>query len=116
MISAAIFLLHGILAVVLGVRGWRKTRADATLGVALVVLVFAVGWTLSTFVTNLAWPERGVGILIDDWRDSELKRFLYREIQSDTASLLLLTMGELPFYIFYLRKGKEHSGATDAMS
>ncbi len=104
MIAAIIFLIHVVLAVALGYRGRKDGPGGVALGVAMVVLLFAIGWTLSTFLTHLIWPERGIGLLIDDWADTPTKRFLYREVTSDTASLILLTVGELFFYGWYLRR------------
>jgi hypothetical protein len=105
MISAIIFLLHAALAVFLGHRGRKDGASGVALGVSMVVLLFAIGWTLSTFIIHFVWPEQGIGLLIGDWADTPTKRFLYREITQDTASLVLLTLGESFFYLWYLRKG-----------
>ncbi|MCU0452589.1 MAG: hypothetical protein MUE68_02945 [Bacteroidetes bacterium] len=107
MISFLIFVLHVALAVVLGYRGRKEGASGVALGVSLVVLLFAIGWTLATFVIRLVWPEQGIGLVIDDWADTPTKRFLYREITADTASLVLLTLGELLFYFWYLRRGAD---------
>lgn len=104
MIAAIIFLLHLMLAVIMGYRGRKDGAAGVALGVSMVVLLFAIGWTLSTFVIRFVWPEQGIGLLIDDWADTPTKRFLYREVTSDTASLVLLTIAELVFYAWYLRR------------
>jgi uncharacterized membrane protein YtjA (UPF0391 family) len=112
MISALIFLIHAALAVILGYRGRKDGSSGVALGVAMVVLLFAIGWTLSTFIIHLVWPERGIGVLIDDWSDTPAKRLLYREITMDTASLVLLTIGELFFYGWYLRQGSGRSEET----
>ena len=104
MTAVIIFLIHVSLAVLFGYRGRKDGPGGVALGVAMVVLLFAIGWTLSTFLVHLIWPERGIGLLIDNWADTPTKRFLYREVTSDSASLILLTVGELFFYCWYLRK------------
>ena len=104
MIATAIFIFHAVLASFVGYRERKEGANGIVLGIAMVVLLFAIGWTLSTFLTTLVWPERGVGLFIDDWNDTALKRFLYREATTDTASLLLLSAGEAAFYNWYLRK------------
>lgn len=104
MIAAGIFVLHFILAGAVGYRERKDGASGIALGVAMVVLLFAIGWTLSTFIIHFLWPERGIGLLIDDWSDTPLKRFLYREVTADTASLLLLTVGEFFFYGWYFGK------------
>ena len=110
MIAAVIFVVHFVLVGVVGYRARRDGASGITLGVAMVVLLFAIGWTLSTFIIHFLWPDRGIGLLIDSWSDTPLKRLLYREVTTDTASLLLLTVGELFFYGWYF--GKE-SGDPD---
>lgn len=107
MIAASILILHFALAIYVGYRERKEGASGIVLGVAMVVLLFAIGWTLSTFLVRLVWPEAGVGLLIDDWADTPTKRFLYREVTADSASLILLTFGEAFFYTWYLRKGKE---------
>lgn len=105
MIAALIFLGHVFFAAYLLRRGRRVSTTDGWLGISLALLVFAVGWTISTMIVNLLWPVRGIGLLIDGWGDTPLKRLLYREVTSDTGSLVLLTIGEIIFYVWYLRSG-----------
>lgn len=107
MIAASILILHLALAIFVGFRERKDGASGVVLGVAMVVLLFAIGWTLSTFLVRIFWPEAGVGLLIDDWADTPTKRFLYREATSDSASLVLLTIGEAFFYAWYLRRDKE---------
>ncbi len=107
MIAAGILILHLALAIFVGYRERSEGTSGVVLGMAMVVLLFAIGWTLSTFLVRLAWPEAGIGLLIDDWADTPTKRFLYREVTADSASLILLTLGEAFFYSWYLRKGNE---------
>jgi hypothetical protein len=115
MIAAVIFLIHVVLAIYLGYRGRKDGGSGIALGVSMVVLLFAIGWTLSTFIIRLVWPEQGVGMFIDDWADTPTKRFLYREVTADTASLVLLTIGELFFYAWYLRReAGDRQGKADA--
>lgn len=114
MIAFLIFLIHAIFAAVLGYRGRKDGAPGIALGVSMVVLLFAIGWTLSTFIIRFVWPEQGIGLLIDDWADTPTKRFLYREITADTASLVLLTFGEVFFYLWYLRKGSSDPADANA--
>jgi hypothetical protein len=103
-IAASILILHLFIAVFVGFRERKEGLSGIALGVAMVVLVFAIGWTLSTFLIRFIWPEAGIGLLIDNWADTATKRFLYREATSDSASLVLLTTAEAFFYAWYLRK------------
>ncbi len=107
MIAAGILILHLALAVYVGYRERREGASGVVLGVTMVILLFAIGWTLSTFLVRLVWPEAGIGLLIDNWGDTPTKRFLYREVTADSASLVLLTLGEAFFYSWYLRKERE---------
>ena len=103
MVAFFIFLLHAV-AFAYGFISRRKAGglSEGLLALAFMGIVFAVGWTISTILTNLLFtPE-----IFIKWyyqhTNSYFFRILRQEISRDTISLLLLTFGELGFYYLYL--------------
>ncbi len=91
MISAVIFVLHGLAAVYLFVS--RKKKAgigEGFLAVGLFGILFSVGWTILTMVSRLLLTPEGLA----EWFDR------------DTATLSMLTILEASVY-FALRPGNE---------
>ncbi|MDD8018863.1 MAG: hypothetical protein PHP42_10860 [Bacteroidota bacterium] len=88
MIPLIIFYIH-IIAFTAGFTSeYQKEDIGAGfLNVGFMVLIFSVGWSISTFVLKYVMREAGFGI----W------------LNRDAVSLLLLTMGEIIFYYFYFR-------------
>lgn len=87
MVSATIFALHGI-ACVYAFFHWKKlgNTKDGILAVAFIVIIFTVGWTISTMVTSVVFPEEGLA----EWLDA------------DAIALVLLTVAEIVFYWLFL--------------
>lgn len=83
MIPLIIFYLHivGISAAFTSEYQKEGTGA-AFLSVGFIVLIFSVGWTISSFVMKYFVSEAGFGI----W------------LNRDAISLVLLTIGEMIFY------------------
>jgi hypothetical protein len=108
MVAVFIFVLHFIVAIVIFIREKRKAGlSEGILAVAFMGIVFAVGWTISTMLTNLLFtPEAFI-----KWyyapTDSMLLRVLRQELNRETISLLILTFGEVGFYYIFLRKSKK---------
>ena len=114
MVAAFILALHFIAALYAFIR-WRKAEglAEGLLAVAFFVIVFAVGWTIATMLTNLLFtPEFFIRWYYGE-TSSFFLRTLRKEINRDTISLLLLTFGEVGFYYFYLRTEKRESKTAE---
>ncbi len=86
MIPLIIFYLHIVGISAAFTSEYQKDGVgSAFLSVGFVVLIFSVGWTISTFVLKYIMSEAGFGI----W------------LNRDAVSLLLLTIGEVFFYYYY---------------
>ena len=114
MVAAFILGLH-FAACLYAFFRWKKTGgfADGLLAVAFVLVVFAVGWTIATMLTNLLFMPDFFVRWYYGQTDSFFLRTLRHEINRDTISLLLLTFGEVAFYYFYLRLEKRERKGTD---
>src|SRR6267143_3793531 len=83
MITLFILYLHTMAAVALYTKRWQGSNwKEGLLAVGFLLLIFSVGWTMSTFLVSLVVSERGFGIWLD----------------RDTLALLVLTMLEAVFY------------------
>jgi uncharacterized membrane protein YhdT len=83
MITLLIFYMHTIAAVTFFTKRWQDASwKEGLLAVGFVLLIFSVGWTMSTFIVSLLIGEKGFG----PWLDR------------DTLALLLLTGLEAGFY------------------
>ncbi len=109
MINAAILVLHGIAAVYAFFRYKKEGAGEGLLAVGFVVIIFAVGWTISTMVSKIIYPSTLAAEWISRLQESHLSRMIAKEISIDTFSLILLTIGEIFFYYFYL-KGEKKRG------
>ena len=86
MITAIIFALHFIFLIMIFTHKWQsETLGSAFINVALILVLFAVGWSITGLIVKLFMEPKGFGIFLD----------------RDTFSLLLLTLAELFFYRFY---------------
>lgn len=86
MITAIIFFAHLIFALIIFTKKWQEEKlSSAFTNVALIGILFAVGWTISTMITKLFLEAEGFGIQFD----------------RDTISLTLLSVSEYFFYRFY---------------
>ncbi|MFH0990464.1 MAG: hypothetical protein V1799_10665 [bacterium] len=107
MVAFFIFSIHiiGLLYAFFSRR--KEGLSEGLLAVGLVVLVFAIGWTISTLLTKLIFHQ---SFFIQQWYDAPSPttfiRVFKREINFDTVSLLLLTFGEVFFYYFILKEDK----------
>ncbi|HYQ86434.1 MAG TPA: hypothetical protein VES59_04225 [Bacteroidota bacterium] len=92
MITLFIFYLHTMAAVALYTKRWQGSNwKEGLLAVGFLLLIFSVGWTMSTFLVSLFISERGFGIWLD----------------RDTLALVVLTMLEAVFY--YAQFGRKKS-------
>jgi len=86
MITAFIFFVHLIFALVVFTKKWQdENLSSGFLNIALIGILFAVGWTITGIVAKLVMEPKGLGMQFDQ----------------DTFSLSLLTIIEIFFYKFY---------------
>jgi hypothetical protein len=113
MVAFFIFLLH---AVAFGYAFSTRKRSggisEGLLALAFMGVVFAVGWTISTMLTNLLFTPEFFIRWYYQHTDSYFLRILRKEISRDTISLLFLTFGEVGFYYLYLRRETPEDGST----
>ncbi len=92
MITLGIFYLHVIAATALYTKRWQESDIkEGLLAVAFLLLVFSVGWSISTVIVKLFMDEKGFGTWFD----------------RDTASLMLLTLVEGPFFYTQMIRGRK---------
>ncbi len=88
MISAFIFFAHFIFLLLIFTWKWQKEgTSGALLNVSLVLILFAVGWTITGMIAKFLMEPKGLGLYYD----------------RDTFSLTLLTIIEILFYRFYYK-------------
>lgn len=91
MISALIFAGHLVFTSFIFTKKWQdESLSSAFINLALVVILFAVGWSIATSVVKIFFDQKGFGIQFD----------------ADTISLTLLTITEYFFYKFYYAEDK----------
>lgn len=115
MVAAFLFILHIIAAVLAFVIERKKGgTGEGLLAVGFAGIVFAVGWTISTMLTNLLFtPDFFVRWYYAE-TDSVLLRVLRQEINRDTISLLILTAGEITFYhLFFGNSVNQKKGRSE---
>jgi len=88
MISAFIFFAHFIFLLIIFTWKWQKDGiSGAVLNVSLVLILFAVGWTITGMIAKFLMEPEGFGLYYD----------------RDTFSLSLLTIIEILFYRIYYK-------------
>jgi len=88
MISAFIFFAHFIFLLLIYTWKWQKEGiSGAVLNVSLILILFAVGWTITGMIAKFLMEPKGLGLYYD----------------RDTFSLTLLTIIEIIFYRFYFK-------------
>jgi len=86
MISAIIFFAHFIFTLIIFTTKWQDEGSSAAwMNVGLIVILFAVGWTMTGMIAKILMEQEGLGIHFD----------------RDTFSLILLTIMEVFLYRFY---------------
>jgi hypothetical protein len=89
MISAVIFFVHFIFILMIFTWKWQKEGISAAfLNLALILILFAVGWTITGLIAKLLMEPKGLGFYYD----------------RDTFSLTLLTITEFFFYKLYYKE------------
>ena len=88
MITAIIFFAHFIFTLIIFTKKWQEEGiSSAWMNVGLIVILFAVGWTVTGMIAKILMEQKGFGIYFD----------------RDTFSLTLLTILEVLFYRVYYR-------------
>ncbi len=105
MIAAIIFLIHFLAGVYAFVKYKKEGIGEGLLAAAFVVIIFSVGWTMSTMISKLLYPSTLAASWVAQLQGTRLSRLLAKELTIDTFSLVLLTFGELVFYYYYLQSG-----------
>ena len=95
MIEVFIFLLHILAALYAFTRAWQDNHIkEGVLAVALIGLVFAIGWSITGTVAHLVMPGGG----FPPW------------FTADTLSLVLLLIPELLlFRVFFLHRERRRA-------
>ncbi len=89
MINAVIFFLHIIFALIIFTKKWQdESLGSAFQNLLLIVVLFSVGWPISTMLVKIFVEPEGFGLYFD----------------RDAIVLSLLTFGEYFFYRGYYRK------------
>jgi len=97
MISAFIFFLHLIFALVVFTKKWQNENLKSGfLNLGLIAVLFAVGWSITGIIAKAVMSDRGFGLFFD----------------RDAFSLTLLTLGEFFFYRIYYREPTEAGTET----
>ena len=92
MISALIFFLHLIFALVIFTKKWQtEGLKSGFLNIGLIGILFAVGWSITGIIAKAVMEPKGFGLYFD----------------RDTFSLTLLAIGEAFFYSFYYKEPTE---------
>ena len=91
MVSILIFYIHTVAAVWLFTKRWQEGDwKEGVLAVGFLVLIFAVGWSMSTFILKLFMDEKGFAVWLD----------------RDALSLLLLGVMEAVFFYVQMSRKK----------
>jgi formate hydrogenlyase subunit 3/multisubunit Na+/H+ antiporter MnhD subunit len=89
MISALIFSAHLVFVAVIFTKKWQdESLTSAFINLALIVILFTVGWSISTSVVKLMIDNKGFGLQFD----------------ADAISLTILAIAEYFFYRFYYKE------------
>jgi len=88
MVIAFIFFLHIVLTIYVFIKKRKKDSLSAAfIDLILVIIIFAVGWSIATMICKIFWEPIGFGKYFD----------------RDAIALTLLTIGEFLFYKIYFK-------------
>ncbi len=97
MISAFIFFLHLMFALIIFTKKWQSDNLKSGfLNLGLIAVLFAVGWSITGIVAKVVMDPQGLGIYFD----------------RDTFSLTLLSVGEYFFYRIYYKEAENEVPGT----
>jgi hypothetical protein len=88
MIISIIFFAHLLFSLIIFTIKWQEEKlSTALLNVALIAILFAVGWSIASIIGKAVLEPKGLGLYFD----------------RDTFTLTLLTIGEYFFYRLYYK-------------
>ncbi|MCB9207103.1 MAG: hypothetical protein H6610_04170 [Ignavibacteriales bacterium] len=88
MVIVFIFLMHVIFIIYVFVKKLKKeSLSSALIDLALIIILFSVGWSLTTMLAKLIWEPIGFG----------------KHFDRDTIALTILTIVEYFFYKIYYK-------------
>jgi len=97
MIAAFIFSAHLVFILIIFTLKWQnESLSTAFINLALIIVLFAVGWSIATAVVKIFIDSKGFGIQFD----------------ADTISLTIFGIVEFFFYRFYYQDIKEKEDKT----
>ena len=89
MVTAFIFAAHFVFSLYIFSKKWQdENLKSAFLNLALILILFSIGWSIATIIAKLFMEPDGLG------------RFYNR----DDFSLTILSIGEFFFYRFYYKE------------
>jgi formate hydrogenlyase subunit 3/multisubunit Na+/H+ antiporter MnhD subunit len=89
MITLFVFYIHVVAAVAIFTKRWQEANwKEGLLSVGFLILIFSVGWSITTFIMKLFVDPKGFGIWLD----------------RDAMSLLLLMLLESLFFTFQIKR------------
>ena len=88
MITAIIFTVHFIFAIIIFTKKWQdESLSSALLNIGLIGILFSVGWSITGIISQLIMEPKGFGIFFN----------------RDTFSLTVLSVAEYFFYKMYYK-------------
>ncbi|MBS3945274.1 MAG: hypothetical protein KGZ42_07240 [Melioribacter sp.] len=98
MITAFIFFAHFMFVLYIFTKKWQdESISSALINVALITILFTVGWSISTSVVKIFFDSKGLGI----------------QFNADTISLTILSIAEFFFYRIYYSEEKTTEAGTE---
>ena len=98
MIIAFIFFAHLIFALIIFTKKWQdEGLKNAFLNLALISVLFSVGWSIATIIAKPIMDPEGLGIFYD----------------RDSFTLTILSIGEYFFYRNYYSPADDKETATE---
>ncbi len=86
MVSAIIFAAHLIFACVIFTKKWQdESISTAFINLALIIILFAVGWSITTSLVKIFFEPKGLGLYFN----------------GDDIALTMLAIIEFIFYKIY---------------
>jgi len=87
MVISFIFLFHIVFSIYIFIKKWKTdSLGGAFIDLVLIIILFSVGWSISSLICKIFWEPIGFGLHFD----------------RDAISLTILTIVEFLFYkIFY---------------
>jgi hypothetical protein len=99
MIPVLVFYVHIVAVTAAFTKRWQdEGLTEGVLAAFFMLVIFFVGWSMSSFIVKLIMPQEGWVTWLD----------------RDSASLVLITLAESVFYYFYLKDDRQDRPASPA--